>query len=859
MNSPPLAVAPVIIGPLQVLIAILPAILLSLGGLIVGLLKPRAMWTGVRLLWRQKVAVAVIAGVVAGAVLMVRTFASNGGPTSEQVAGADWPMFRGGLERRGSNDPGEPPTTGGINWSYTADVKTFFASPAVVGNRVYVTSADKGPLRDRGSIYCIEADTGAVDWTSAPSGYLATFSSPAIAGKYLVCGEGLHFTRTARVVCMDVTQRGKILWTYPTHSHVESTPCIDKDRVYVGAGDDGYYCFRLEPDADGRPQVVWHAPSERCPDAETSPAVHDGFVFAGLGMKGKAVCCLRADTGEQVWRVDTPYPVFGPPTVINGSVLVGMGNGNFIESAEEVKRKELDKLRKEGKSAAQIAAAEKGLGPAGEVWCLDEKTGEVRWKFRAADTILGALAATKDRLYFGARDGYVYCISLDGELIQRWNAHAPIVTSPAVSGGHVYVVTETGILYGLRADDLERVWEAKLGFTGPFLSSPAVARGHVYVGSQQDGLLCLGMPGGRKQEVCWAGCFGGPGCGGNVDGQPLPEKGKYGWRFPQTEDTDQIPDLEITAPPACLDGMLYVPVHGGRKGLLCVREDQKGKAQASEVWFAAAPNGVTLSPAAGSQAVFFVDGKKGDAGRNLHCLSADGKEKWKLPVAANAPGEFVLTDEGGLMADGPRRLTAFDRSGLVTWQANCGGVCGMPVTSDAFVVVATDQPPALLVLDRASGVALWRLSLDAVATAAPVVRKNVIYLGTPGGVAALRLADGARIWETAGGRPGTPLVLAKNRLAYTSVAGQLVIIGLEEGRVEKAVSGAVSGIPPLAAPESFIYLGASGLMSCSTSPGKPQSWMNSNWLGRLTCAPVMAESQIYLATNKKGLVCLKGK
>lgn len=379
MNSLPFAVAPVLIGPLQVLVAILPAILLSLGGLIVGLLKPRAMWMGVRLLWRQKVAVAVLAGVVTGAVLMVRTFASGDGPTSEQVAGAEWPMFRGGPERRGSNDPAESPTAGGINWSYAADVKTFFASPAVVGNRVYVTSADKGPLRDRGTIYCLDADTGAVDWTSAPSGYLATFSSPSIAGKYLVCGEGLHYTKTARVVCMDVTERGKILWTYQTHSHVESTPCIDQQRVYVGAGDDGYYCFLLEPGAEGLAQLVWHA------------------------------------------------------------------------STEEVKRKELDKLRKEGKNAAEIAAAEKTLGPAGEIWCLEEKTGEVQWKFLTAETILGAVAADKDRLYFGARDGYVYCVSPAGKLIQKWNAHAPIVTSPAISGGHVYVVTETGVLYGLRA------------------------------------------------------------------------------------------------------------------------------------------------------------------------------------------------------------------------------------------------------------------------------------------------------------------------------------------------------------------------------------------------------------------------
>src|SRR5208283_571452 len=195
---------------------------------------------------------------------------------------------------------------------------------------------------------------------------------------------------------------------------------------------------------EGRAVVLWHAATERCPDADTSPAVHDGRVVVGCGMHGNAICCLDADNGAELWRVATPYPVFGAPTLVGGRVVVGMGNGNFVESAEEVKRKELDKLKQQGKTAAELAAAEKTLGPAGEVWCLDEKTGQVLWKFAAGDVVLGAVAAGEDRFFFAARDGYVYAVSTAGKELGRWNAHAPIVASPALSGGYVYVVTETG-------------------------------------------------------------------------------------------------------------------------------------------------------------------------------------------------------------------------------------------------------------------------------------------------------------------------------------------------------------------------------------------------------------------------------
>lgn len=861
MNSLPLGVAPVLFGPLQVLLAMLPALLLSLGSLLFGLLRPRTLWTILRLLWRQKLPVAVAAGTIAGLVFLVRGVSSGSGAAiqSTEPAAADWPLFRGNLQRRGSG-AGEGPTQGGLNWSYTADVRTFYASPAVVGNRVYITSADKGPLRDRGAIYCLDADTGGLVWRSAPPGYLATFSSPSVAGRFLVCGEGLHYTRSARVVCLDVTRNGEIVWTYQTRSHVESTPCIDNDRVYVGAGDDGYYCFRLEPDPAGQPVLIWHVPAEKYPDAETSPAVHDGRVFVGLGMEGRAVCCLDAETGNELWRVPTPYPVFGPPTVVGGLVVVGMGNGNFIQSAEEVARSEIDKLKKQGKSAEEIAAAAKSLGSAGEVWCLGERTGEVQWKFAAGETILGAVAAGEDRFYFGSRDGYSYCVSFAGKLLAKWNAHAPIVTSPALGGERVYAVTETGKLYGLRADGLELVWEATVGFTGPFLSSPAVARGHVYVGSQQDGLLCLGTPGGRRQEPRWAGLLGGPGQGGTIDRQPLPEKGKLAWRFPPTDDAGAAPGLQVSAPPACLEGVLYVPVHGDRNGLLCLRDDLQGNAPATELWFAHSPPGVWLSPAAAAQSVFFVDGRKGDADRHLNCLATgDGTSRWRLPVDANAPGDLVLLDDGGLIADGSERLTCFRGSGEVAWHAACGTVCGMPAWTDAHVVVAVDEPPALLTLDRATGQTLWHLPLDAAPAAGPVLRGNIIYLGSQAGVAAFRLADGERLWEARGGRPTTPLVLAKEQLAYISDAGELVVVRAEDGRIEKIVRGALPGVPPLAPPESFVYADKNGLRHYPAGSDDARSWMRTDWLGRLTCPPVMANSRVYFGTDKKGLVCLKGK
>ena len=66
-----------------------------------------------------------------------------------------------------------------MRWTYQRDNVGFFSSPAVVGNRVYVTSAELGAFSQSGSIFCFDADTGAVVWNSAPKNYRPTFSSPA--------------------------------------------------------------------------------------------------------------------------------------------------------------------------------------------------------------------------------------------------------------------------------------------------------------------------------------------------------------------------------------------------------------------------------------------------------------------------------------------------------------------------------------------------------------------------------------------------------------------------------------------------------------------------------------------------------
>ena len=854
-TAPTLAVVPVLVGPL---VPILVSVLVGAGGLVLALFKWSTLKKAAKFAWRQKVAVLVAGGVGAGAVMGIRAalVTPNGRVLQEEASATAWPMARGGPMRRGTAGEGPSPAEGGRQWALAADAKTFYCSPAVVGNRVYATSADKGVFNDSGAIWCLDADTGGVVWRCQPEGFRATFSSPAVSGRYLVSGEGLHFTRDARIVCLDLARGGAVAWEFRTASHVESSPCIYQGRVYVGAGDDGYWCLDLEPGPDGKPRVVWHAPGERYPDAEASPAAADGRVYVGLGMGGRAVVCLDARTGAEVWRTETPYPVFAASTLARGRVLVGMGNGNYIQTAEEVRADEVAKLRAAGKSEAEIAAAQRALGPAGEVWCLDAATGQVAWRFRTERTVLGAVATDGERIYAGARDGNLYCIDFDGKELGRWNARSPILTSPALTRTHVYVVTSGGTLFAVDRETLRPVWEAPLGTEGPFLSSPTVARGRVYVGTQADGLLCLGRPAGTSEHAAWAGFLGGPGRGGAVDSDPLPAQGALAWRYPAGAEGAPAAPIAVRGPAACVEGAILVPVADGpRRGLACLEHDASAGQTPRERWFYETPLGVTASPAADNEVVLVADGARGDAGRHLRCLDlATGKERWRMPLATDARGEVLLGPGCVFIENAAGTLACLDLEGTVLWRRAVGPMSGSAAWEGAIAVAAVASPPALVALDRPTGAVLWRVALDSPPATGPVVRDAVVYLGTAAGIEARGVIDGSVAWRAATGGAAGAIALGRESLVYVNTAGELVRIDPKTGRPCVRLPGALAAVPPVLVQNGVLYATTAGLVLWDGSAAEAATWLDTSALGAITSPVVTAKGRAYFATDRGGFL-----
>ena len=756
-HSLTLAVFPVLVGPLQTLLALLPAILLGVGSMLFAALKPAGFVKLVRFCWRQKWFLGCVAVVVVGwrsgfpAKLVFgpgrSTLAADGG------ARTDWSTDRGGIRRLGRGPGDSDPTTATAVWKNDRD-KTVLSSPAVTGDRViFTTATDIGPFTPagRGAIVCVDAHSGKEIWRYAPDNYRATFSSPVVHENFVVCGEGLHQVEDARVTCLDLSS-GAQKWEFRTKSHVESTAAIADGRVFIGAGDDGFYCLSLEPLANGQPQVVWHLNGDEFRDCESSPLVSEGVVYFGLGEGGFAVCAVDANTGTLLWRVETPYPVFAPPAIANEKLYIATGNGNYVQSAADLLEMKLQVLRDDGASEQQLAEARQRLKPVGEVWSIDLATHAVDWKFETGDAILGAVVSGEDSLYFGSRDGHLYRVSPEGRLIHKFDLREPIVASPALGQKHVYCATASGRLFCLEAATLKPVWDASLGGGETFSSSPAIAHGHVYIGTAQQGLRCLGQPGTPEPPLWTNGERGG----GADDGR-VPESLAVLWQFPSEGATPLI----VTAPLMPLEEALYVAgTREGQHEFIKLDAAPAVEQERRQVWSRRFDGSITVPPVGSGRRLCVVEGTSSTSTKpRLHCLSADdGQIIWSESLT-DLPSGMTVDSQRVYVWAGVTRLRCLNlANGYELWDVDEAAVSsaerrdygspvapptgraapapsqeerprnsiGGPLVSNQIVVAATES--SLFARDALTGCLLWEVALEQPPHGGPIVNLSAFSI-----------------------------------------------------------------------------------------------------------------------------------
>ncbi|WP_020470683.1 outer membrane protein assembly factor BamB family protein [Zavarzinella formosa] len=450
---------------------------------------------------------------------------------------APWATFRGNAQRTGNTDgKAGPSAVPQLEWAMKSD-EHFVASPVPSGDSVLFSAIGAFNRPNVLALAASPKDAKAVKPTwnkTAPFLRLPTVSSPAVIGDKIIFGEGMHQTDGAVLYCLPA-DGGFLLWALNVPGelvHMEGSPAISEGKVYVGGGSAGVMCVdlntltlngkelgikdipALQADHWKSLQVKYEADKKKDPDFAIPPTedqllkpapkvvwtqgktkwhidapilVAGDKVLAASAYLDKeklgerALFCLDAATGKEVWKAPLTLNPWGGPSVMGDTVIVTTSSISYDP-------KLLD-------------------GAKGEVIAIDLKTGKEKWKKNIPGGVLGCACLTKDAAIFTATDGKLRTFSLtDGARVSIYDCKAPVFAPPAVVGTIAYVPDLKGVLHAVDTKTGLAVWTLDLGkdpvkLPGMNYGGVTVHGGKIYLGTcnlegdfarQPTAAMCLG-------------------------------------------------------------------------------------------------------------------------------------------------------------------------------------------------------------------------------------------------------------------------------------------------------------------------------------------------------------------------------
>ena len=127
----------------------------------------------------------------------------------------------------------------------------------------------------------------------------------------------------------------------------------------------------------------------------------------------------------------------------------------------------------------------------------DIPTNELAWKFRTDAGIESSPAVVGEKVYFGSKDGNVYCLdAVTGVEIWRFSTEGDISSSPLVVGGKLYIGSGDKHLFCINAEYGIEQWsiEVRKGI----ISSPKLYNDKIYFGSDEGKIHCIHADNGTE-------------------------------------------------------------------------------------------------------------------------------------------------------------------------------------------------------------------------------------------------------------------------------------------------------------------------------------------------------------------------
>jgi outer membrane protein assembly factor BamB len=221
------------------------------------------------------------------------------------------------------------------------------------------------------------------------------------------------------------TSGGDLIWTFTPDVFGAtvtgpSSPTVIDDAVYVGSllsGDTDTATAHAVDTASGEQVETFDALSSSVNNCiHSSPAVVDGWVYL-CGGRGNSVHRFDASDGTNDWSVDIGGNLFASPTVTGETVFIHRHGSGGIDASESVHALAADSGEElwtfdTGVSNGSSFAASSptvvdgtvfvGMGH-GTVYALDAENGDENWVFEPGGTIDSSPTVADGRVFVGKR------------------------------------------------------------------------------------------------------------------------------------------------------------------------------------------------------------------------------------------------------------------------------------------------------------------------------------------------------------------------------------------------------------------------------------------------------------------------
>jgi outer membrane protein assembly factor BamB len=268
----------------------------------------------------------------------------------------------------------------------------------------------------------------------------------------------------------------KVLWHINTHALIEFPPAIYGGVAYLVNKYGNVYAIRLKDK-----KILWTRIVRKrlhgAPIDVTGPAYYGGRVY--VAEIGGALIALNAKTGKIDWKKNLHAHLESSPLIVGKTLYIGTDSK--------------------------------------QVLAIDTATGRRIWEFKANAAIKASPSFHDGLIYVGNyQSGMLALHAKTGKVAWRTNTTKEVggkggfYSSPAIAFGHVYAARADGVVFAFDRHTGKIAWSFRTG--GYVYGSPAVAKvpgtpATVYIGSENGRLYALRASNGEER---WHADVGGP-------------------------------------------------------------------------------------------------------------------------------------------------------------------------------------------------------------------------------------------------------------------------------------------------------------------------------------------------------------